>query len=316
MDLYFYTDLESEFHRQRVLALLDGKLILSDPLSFNDPFDSKLNMCHDDTEQAVAKEMEEKRGSNLSYIQNENSCRAELESRRENVFKDYRMFCFSENWDSLLMWAHYARSHKGLCLKIRVDPDALSRPKDILSPVRYTTHYPEISGEDIAVKNDDALKTLLLTKSVDWLYEKEWRYITSYFACSRDSGCSSRYDHVDARSFLEVKEAYLGVKFGDLSCMRNVFGSVYGVCSGETVFDLLEQGAESELDKLSQRSGEHRDAIDRERVLMALRKKKILLFECKKGSATFSLNLQPLEYSRCMSLDVGCLNVGRKQVHV
>lgn len=160
MDLYFYTDLESEFHRQRVLALLDGKLILSDPSKFNDPFDTKWNIPH--------------------HIEGKDY------TVPHDVGDGYRMLCFSEVWDSLLMWGHYARGHRGVCLKLAVNRDLLPSEGDLLEPVRYSTHYPETRIGDI----EESWKPYLLTKSVEWLYEKEWRYIASYF--ENDPGVEGR----------------------------------------------------------------------------------------------------------------------------
>lgn len=179
MYLYFYTHLEDESNRFRVTELLDGRLVLSSPSRFNDPFDSRLNLNHSDLTGDEAQKKIETRGPLVGETSD-----AELVSieafNRECIYKEYRMFCFSEIRESLLMWSHYARAHKGICLKLKVDRPNLEN-RHSLKQVRYTTHYPEIAGQDIENGDLGALNTLLLTKSVDWLYEKEWRLITKSF---------------------------------------------------------------------------------------------------------------------------------------
>jgi len=308
IELYFYTHLESDFSRQRVMHLLEGKLVLTQPLLFNDPFDSKLNLRHDDIDESVKKELHEKSGSKLSYVQTPVRCRQEIQSRRENAFNDYRMFCLSENWDSLLMWAHYTRKHKGICLKLSIDPVVLPNKNDVLEPVRYTTHYPDIPGRDIEHKESAALRTLLLTKSVDWVYEKEWRYITSYFRCRRDA--LSEPDYVDVDLSFSVEEVYLGVNFMSLTLLNNALRALHGNVSSETIFELLETGTESKLDELRQSvagSKSHTNAIDRERVLMKFRSKGIPLFVCEKRSGMFGLARNRFEYNAFSSLRTDCL---------
>lgn len=80
--------------------------------------------------------------------------------------------CFSENFDNLLMWAHYATSHSGVCLKF----DLLADPSFFVTPVKvlYSADYPLYNQ----VRGDDTLaEKLLNTKSIDWAYEQEWRII-------------------------------------------------------------------------------------------------------------------------------------------
>ncbi len=289
MDLYFYTHLESDLARRRVMGLLDGKLVLLNPAKFNDPFDSKLNLRHNDTEQALEKN---------------------TDPRLEDVFKNYRMFCFSEVWNSLLMWAHYARSHKGICVKLSVDSSALPRENDVLESVRYTTHYPEILRRDIKVGDDVALKTLLLTKSIDWFYEKEWRYIISHFACKRMPDGKS--DYVDVSSWMKVKEVSLGVSFMDFTMQNNTLRSAYGRHSFETIFDVLEMGGGETLRELSTTSA-LKSAVGRERVLMKFREKNISMLKCDKTPHTFGLERTAFEYNAHTSLKSACLEVVKKE---
>lgn len=83
----------------------------------------------------------------------------------------------AERRDSLLMWAHYACYHRGFILGLdskhefftpEREPDD---PFNRLERVSYTNERPQITLSDLTEKE------LLLYKSKEWEYEKEWRFI-------------------------------------------------------------------------------------------------------------------------------------------
>lgn len=121
--------------------------------------------------------------------------------------KYYKVACFSETNSSSLMWGHYASSHKGFCLEYDLRPivgDCARECVDILqcnnlmlnyalAPIIYSYKRFDATESYIAmVINElkDNFKPevgyyypdmllpmkLLLTKSADWEYEKEWRF--------------------------------------------------------------------------------------------------------------------------------------------
>ena len=118
--------------------------------------------------------------------------------------------CFSEQNDSTLMWGHYADSHKGFCLEYDFQSILNNCDKtcvDIrgcnklmlnlpLAPIIYrknrfdaTAFFSTVIQASLQEANkipmdlfyDDTLIVLkcLLTKSIDWAYEKEWRLFLS-----------------------------------------------------------------------------------------------------------------------------------------
>jgi len=104
--------------------------------------------------------------------------------------------CFTEEWSNRLMWAHYAQSHKGLCIGFRTRP----RPQEIYAPlaanclpVRYSQFRPEMSMKEIIQSNIDLerLKNVVLSKDKVWSYEKEWRYLSQIHpkAKLQQTGC-------------------------------------------------------------------------------------------------------------------------------
>ena len=99
--------------------------------------------------------------------------------------------CFSENVDSILMWSHYADSHKGFALEYDFRP-TLERPiKNVgLFPVVYSEERFDISdyiawaflrviGFPAKMPDISASIKNALWKSDVWAYEKEWRVIDS-----------------------------------------------------------------------------------------------------------------------------------------
>lgn len=92
-----------------------------------------------------------------------------------NKFRDYGVACFTQNIKSILMWSHYADGHKGFCLEFGSDHLPFSDIKKIFK-VKYTRVYPTLNPVDVILGRILPSKPeLLLTKSSQWKYEKEWR---------------------------------------------------------------------------------------------------------------------------------------------
>jgi hypothetical protein len=95
----------------------------------------------------------------------------------------------SERWDSALMWAHYAESHRGFVLGIDGASDFLQgldvatlpsshEPgSDIVAPPVSPVSYIERQVSPIRHREVDRAITYqdCLLKGSDWSYEKEWR---------------------------------------------------------------------------------------------------------------------------------------------
>lgn len=92
----------------------------------------------------------------------------------------------TDSIENQLMWAHYASSHTGICVKYRIRQDNMWVDKEkstfyFMDKIRYTDK--KISLNDITL--DDAL----LLKSSQWQYEHEYRII-----------------HFDSAPFLQDKD--------------------------------------------------------------------------------------------------------------
>lgn len=90
----------------------------------------------------------------------------------------YGIYSMSAEWNSLLMWAHYASNHKGICIGF-FQQKIVNLNKFIMGSV----HYPVDNTFPDITPFDDDTKMLLIqtnTKSNEWLYEKEYRLINLY----------------------------------------------------------------------------------------------------------------------------------------
>jgi hypothetical protein len=84
--------------------------------------------------------------------------------------KKVKICCFSKKNNNILMWAHYADSHKGICLEFDYQQDVLVFSE--LIPMQYKTNYLQYN---IFGDREEICKKLVSHKSIDWKYEDEYR---------------------------------------------------------------------------------------------------------------------------------------------
>lgn len=123
-----------------------------------------------------------------------------------------RVFCISEDRDNLLMWAHYAKDHKGAVFELWSLPDE-DNPLSVAKPVKYVENpiaffsINEFVDDMLSIRRLD-IKTLYgryaCTKSKHWAYEKEWRV---WYPLSQ----TVEYDFIPIRPS-ELKAVYLGCR--------------------------------------------------------------------------------------------------------
>lgn len=102
--------------------------------------------------------------------------------------------CFSEDPNNLLMWAHYAGGGSGFCLELDSSESIIQEPR----PVLYSYHRPLFDFMHFSRGIDDEqMIRLLLLKSSDWSYEKEWRTFADH--------CGERFFRYSPASLLSVR---------------------------------------------------------------------------------------------------------------
>jgi len=107
-------------------------------------------------------------------------------SLNEQLMSDIGVLCLSEENDNILMWAHYTKSHKGFVLGFdsrhsffeKENLDSMQGLKRVTySEKRPTVPIFDSSSEklDYEEASHNFLRNFLLTKSIHWKYENEWR---------------------------------------------------------------------------------------------------------------------------------------------
>ncbi|MCK4447973.1 MAG: DUF2971 domain-containing protein [Candidatus Marinimicrobia bacterium] len=159
----------------------NSEIWFSNPTDFNDPFDCDININMKGTNQKEIQEYFQKYLSKSitnrekHLVQNLNQITIlEFENLinivSKRIINRKGVACFLSSKRNLLMWSHYADSHKGVCLKFSIKEDL-----DFFSPakkVNYENDYPKYN---YLQQRNDFVKYMFFTKSKDWEYEGEVR---------------------------------------------------------------------------------------------------------------------------------------------
>jgi hypothetical protein len=94
--------------------------------------------------------------------------RRKFKVMKEKLSGTKGLLCFSKNWQNPVQWAHYADSHKGICMGFEV-PD---EPMIKIDYVKQRLPYPGKYDEKFMLK-------VLSTKFEHWNYEEEYRVYIS-----------------------------------------------------------------------------------------------------------------------------------------
>ena len=143
----------------------------------------------------------------------------------------YRIACFSADWNfggvcnKLLLWAHYTQSHQGFCVEYDISELQKRNNEHVeknilysqlilgLFPVSYNNKRVQISKtiverhylDKIDSNDEKAIQRIyfrsILSKSLSWNYEKEWRLIV-------DNKTAKYYNN--RISFPFIKAIYIG----------------------------------------------------------------------------------------------------------
>lgn len=190
--------------------LTKGELYFSKPREFNDPYDCWIPI----TPYKITKEMvlekvhswDSKKIIEMeSYIRQ--YCEDDIdkyvahwnndliddpklfyELNRDNTDK-FNICCFSQKSNNMLMWSHYADSHKGICIGLKIIYKnnqkflKFKNKKNNIhveaTKVTYELKNKKIPAVDYHFLTEDMLEESLRTKSECWKYEEEYRTILS-----------------------------------------------------------------------------------------------------------------------------------------
>lgn len=187
------------------------------PREFNDPFDTLFNVWMDlsidndtlDKEEREFRILLRKSAEHLKM-----RCLISATSKNE---EGHSKPVSIEELDTL-MWAHYANSHKGFCVKYKFSDDFFcdySASEDTSLRMINGMHYD--GNISFALDDFPDLNQAILTKSKNWEYEKEMRLISFYVKNHKDAN-DEKNDEPAFPAFKcagAAKAIYLGIKCSD-----------------------------------------------------------------------------------------------------
>lgn len=161
-------------------SLLNSYFYLSNPSSFNDPFDCNLNLLDSPSHREKIKEMT---------------------SIDRNNFSNLGVVSMTEIIDNHVMWAHYTKNYNGFAIEfngseVSVIPSEDQTAGGAFRKVIYPNNLVRINKE-----YPFAIQYMLTTKLKHWEYENEWRFIT-FLGQEKD-----RILHYDPK---KIKGIYIG----------------------------------------------------------------------------------------------------------
>ncbi len=181
------------------------RLKLSSPVNFNDPFEFLPQLKN--TDQLVLNTHQEVKTVQLNTLieplvywtanqlleYGSEVIAKKAHNRIEQFLNRYRIACFSEDNNNILMWSHYGDRHRGVVISFK---NAFEYFENNIEKVEYSDDrikipfWDKIFQEDEQVIIKDWERKLLITKSNCWSYEKEWRLLKTKDKCINDNGLS------------------------------------------------------------------------------------------------------------------------------
>jgi hypothetical protein len=206
IELFKYRD----FEKYTILSLLNRGLWIPKPKQLNDPFDAQFKINDEDVSMELFKSTfsdyqkwyKDNHNEKINYkgfelLFDNDKPNSHLKDK-VNLFRKFwdtqsesmGILSLSEDPESTTMWSHYGANHTGIC--IGYDPKKLF-PKcdngslDWLRKVIYKKENSIIRNAYLLyaktgmchshVATMELLFNMLTTKSKDWSYEKEWRFL-------------------------------------------------------------------------------------------------------------------------------------------
>lgn len=214
--------------------LLESKSIyFSNCKEFNDPFESAVNIISEHSPEkhfkslvSVGMDIELARELTRQISKGLINGKSVLKEATEEALASFGYFCMTTKPDNLLMWAHYADSHRGVCVKFDIlkDLDTFTVP----IPVEYDEHY--IDFDTI----DGDLLSVIRRKSPEWKYENEYRIVKAgYHGCKEIAsesimeiifGCRTPKEDINTIKELASTLGYTQIQFSQAREKRNAYG--------------------------------------------------------------------------------------------
>lgn len=179
---------------EKLETVKNNKMWYSAPNNFNDVFDCDVVIDEKEIINSVLQKFPDKRGMRVGsqmWRQLRETMNKKIRSLKftfEDLKKQMGISCLSESDDSLLMWAHYANNHCGMCVEYELleinEQLGFSPVPVIYSDERVKFHLNNI--DTIESDSTSVFVESITSKSPEWSYEREWRIIRDVVACGTD----------------------------------------------------------------------------------------------------------------------------------
>lgn len=189
--LFKYRDIDNALHKETLTELT---IFLPSAHKFNDPFDCRIPLDYllletdEELRRNFARKLimmhgDEEQKNNIEDLvekfmaKNHLSDKEELLQLEENdiiKLNKHGIYSVSAIPNNLLLWSHYANSHMGVCIGFNAKKLYDICKFNSLGPVTYFDKYPNMS---VLRDNEDIYYNQIYNKSLDWYYEKEFRYV-------------------------------------------------------------------------------------------------------------------------------------------
>lgn len=217
--------------------LEDGKLRFSSIDRYNDPFEFLVRTdypefflsLHETTSEDEL-EMKIQKLDEAKFFVCRNIVRKKAKAYID-FQKKFRLCCFSEDNNNILMWAHYAEDFRGLVISFNT---SLEYWGNDFHKVCYTDHridFSDFDHERLAAKERE--RALLKNKASVWSYEKEWRYIKSLEYCDKDD-----YGYYKSISPNYIQSIIVGCKMDDCK-FSNIINIIKGKYSKTKIYKIV-----------------------------------------------------------------------------
>jgi hypothetical protein len=226
--------------------LTRNRIFCSDPTTFNDPWDCKPYfdpaLLDDPVIQAgtaesfIATQKGGPKGDIMDHLLRTNPALLKQllqgfsANQVEFISKRWGVYCLTSDSCSTLMWSHYSRNHRGICLEFAVENTHFRAAHK----VQYQTEYPRLLLHD-----ENSRLKILLIKSDDWSYEQEFRLICPRFTDLQNHPLFMQGDYLP---------------IGPMDLRSIILGCQAGAESIQTIRRLVEQYAPQVLLRQTRRA--------------------------------------------------------------
>jgi len=208
MNVYKYTRYHSDF--------FNNLLVRFTPAQYqNDPFEGEID-------ETLHRQFNRELNKQERYVT--------LMNEYSRFWREVGIFSLSSNPDSLLMWAHYADSHRGILIELdseKLESHFSNKNKSTYSEfgkihkIKYSKTRPGPEGVNGLLLPNKQIPLSFLQKSIEWEYENEYRIFMETKDCDESKGDKSEINMFRIPED-SIKRIIIGTGISDGNIIRKI----------------------------------------------------------------------------------------------